>query len=75
MDQAATNFPAGPAPTSLDHHEQWDATVEAFRWLLIYGFPASVAAARVMPELFSEALDEAVDLARRATRNPFGRRV
>jgi hypothetical protein len=53
--------------------EAGDATIEAFRWLLILGFPASVAAARLMPEVFSDALDEAIDVARRMTRNPFGR--
>jgi hypothetical protein len=35
-------------------HEADDATAEAFRWLLALGFPADVAAARVMPELFAE---------------------
>jgi hypothetical protein len=60
-----------PAPADLD--QQWDATVETFRWLVIFGFPASVAAARVMPELFSDAIDDAVKLARRVTRNPFGK--
>ena len=51
-----------------------DATMEAFRWLLILGFPASVAAARLMPEVFSDAIDEAFEVARRMTRNPFGRK-
>jgi hypothetical protein len=31
-----------------------DATAHAFRWLLALGFPADVAAARVMPELFAD---------------------
>lgn len=70
MNQSPT-FPDHPAPASFDHPAHWDATVEAFRWLIIYGFPAGVAAARLMPELFTDAIDDAVDLARRATRNPF----
>jgi len=69
MDRSA-HFPDHPAPANLDH--EWNATVEAFRWLLIFGFPANVAAPRLMPELFSDALDDAIDLARRMTRNPFG---
>ncbi len=71
MNHSAT-FPDSSASLNLDHHEQWDATVEAFRWLLLSGFPAGVAAARLMPELFTDAIDDAVGLARRATRNPFG---
>ncbi len=59
-------------PSSPAAATEWNATVEAFRWLLILGFPASVAAARLMPELFSDAIDDAVQLARRVTRNPFG---
>jgi hypothetical protein len=65
-----TTFPDHPPPADLG--EQWNSTVEAFRWLVIFGFPASVAAARLMPELFSEAVGDAVELARRVTRNPFG---
>ena len=30
------------------------ASVSAFEWLLVLGFPADVAAAKVMPELFSD---------------------
>ena len=69
MNQSAI-FPDHAAPAGLG--QQWNATVEAFRWLLIFGFPVSVAAAGVMPELFTDAIDDAVKLARRATRNPFG---
>ena len=58
--------PAGFDPDS-------DATIEAFRWLLIFGFPAAVAAARLMPDQFSDMIDDAAKLARRVTRNPFGR--
>ena len=66
-----SNFYVHASPAALT--QQWDATVEAFRWLLIFGFPAGVAAARLMPDQFSEAIDDAVQLARRVTRNPFGR--
>ena len=65
-----TLFASLPAPAQLDH--KWDATVEAFRWLLILGFPASMAAARLMPDLFSDAVEDAVQFARRVSRNPFG---
>lgn len=65
-----TIFPVPSAPADLN--QQWDATVEAFRWLLIFGFPAGVAAARLMPDQFTDAFDDAVQLARRVTRNPFG---
>ena len=68
-------------PTALDlpghsspHLKAGDATIEAFRWLLILGFPASVAAARLMPEVFSDALDETIDVAWRVTRNQFGQK-
>ena len=66
----STIFTDHSASATLD--DQSDTTVEAFRWLLIFGFPASVAAARLMPELFSDAIGDAVELARRMTRNPFG---
>ena len=35
-------------------YEADEATGQAYRWLLSLGFPADVAAARVMPALFAE---------------------
>jgi hypothetical protein len=48
-----------------------DSTIEAFRWMLIFGFPAGIAAARLMPEVFTDAISDAVGAARSLTRNPF----
>lgn len=45
-------------PTSLPSPSQSagkDATMDAFEWLIILGFPVDLAAAKVMPELFSDA--------------------
>ena len=44
-------------PPAQIHHAD-AATAEAFRWLLALGFPADVAAARVLPELFAEPTGE-----------------
>lgn len=69
----SVHFPVYAAPATVDPQE--DVTIEAFRWLLMFGFPAAVAAARLMPDQFSEVIDEAVSLTRRVTRNPFGSKV
>jgi hypothetical protein len=68
---AISNFP--DFPSYHGPSADGDGTIEAFRWLLILGFPASIAAARLMPDVFTDALNEAVEVARRVTRNPFGR--
>ena len=70
-----TTFSAHPHYGPVVSEQETDATIEAFRWLLIFGFPAAVAAARLMPDQFSEAFDDAVQLARRVTRNPFGHKA
>jgi hypothetical protein len=47
-------------PTSLSSHSTAtiagnESTMNAFEWLIVLGFPVDVAAAKTMPELFTDA--------------------
>jgi hypothetical protein len=47
-------------PTSLSSHSSATiagnaSTMNAFEWLIVLGFPVDVAAAKTMPELFTDA--------------------
>jgi hypothetical protein len=41
------------APFPIPSQGEFTVALEAFRWLLILGFPAAVAAATVCPDTFS----------------------
>lgn len=47
-----SNTPAAEQTVRNAVEEVASVTSEAFRWLLILGFPPSVAAASVMPQIF-----------------------
>ena len=53
---------AAPFPISaLTSQSDFNVTVEAFRWLLVLGFPTAVAAATVWPDMFAPAANEMFD--------------